>query len=129
MSIYQNRTEIYTALTNLTEVEGQAISVYPSPPQNPAAFIAYIELSNATQGKAFGSLDTIWEITATGSAKQSTPAATAFLDQLTDAIITVIISTGVGNVDDVQPYFVLTDNSSGGTVPATRITITSRTNL
>ncbi|MDY5127462.1 MULTISPECIES: hypothetical protein [unclassified Actinotignum] len=124
MSIASDRKAISDALrTGL----GQHLTVLDYAPATAQPLSAWLDLVSVAPGKTFRSLTATWEviITTTASARPDT-AATA-LDGALDRAIAAIVASGAADLDNVGAYIGLTNNSSGGVIPAARITLKSST--
>lgn len=127
MSIEQDRSDLFEALKKLPAIDDIEMNISKYAPQKAEPYTVYIELAGVDQATTFGHLHVTWEVTATASARLANTQAAAVLDTLTGSIITAIHGAKSADLAGVEPYFVLTDNSNGASIPATRITFVSQT--
>lgn len=127
MSIHTDRQELYQALQKMGKIEGKTITANPYTLEKVEAYKAYIELAGLSPAEVFTKIQITWDVIITASARLSPQSAIEFLDKATNAAISAVIGSSAADFQSVEQYFILTDNSSGGSIPATRITFTSQT--
>lgn len=128
MSIHTDRQELHKALESIAKIDGKTITASAYTLEKVDAYKAYIELAAVSPAEVFTKIEITWDVIITASARLSPQSATEFLDKATNALISAVLAARAGDFQGVDPYFILTDNSSGGSIPATRITFISQTN-
>ena len=129
MSIKTDRQALANVLKTLDPIEGKELKVCDYLPLKAENYLVFIELENIEQGLTFGHIKITWQVTATASARLNPTQSAIFLDEVTNAIIKKVIETNTADLESVEPYFVLVDNTNGASIPASRLTFTSLTTI
>lgn len=129
MTISADRARLAAALGETVQLAGDSYTVRPARPNTLTAHTIWVELESVTGGKIFGSLTPTWTINAVLSPKVTTSSAVTKLDTLTDWLTATLIGSGVAHLDTIDEYYTLVDNSTGASVPAVTLYVTTTSRI
>ncbi|MGV9183740.1 hypothetical protein [Arcanobacterium canis] len=121
MSVMQDRSQIKAAI----EVALPDFRVFRCPPPVLKEKTAFLELENVAPASTYGAWEITWTVTIITAPWKSEEQATDELDNAVYLAMTGLVESDAAIPESVAPYFALTEQSTGGTYPAVKITAKS----